>query len=66
MAASGQGRKRLRSLCGCSLRFPRWQQRQPGVASHARPRAWLPPLPPATTGPPPGRPALCRAGEVPP
>lgn len=51
MAASRQGRKRLRSHCGCSLRFPRWQQRQPGVASHARPRAWLPPLPPATTGP---------------
>lgn len=51
MAASGQGRKCLRSHCGCSLRFPRWQQNQPGVASHARPRAWLPPLPPATTGP---------------
>ncbi|XP_066060896.1 basic salivary proline-rich protein 1-like [Chamaea fasciata] len=75
MAASGQGRKRLRSRCGCSLRFPRWQQRQLEVASHARPRAWLPPLPPATTGPsgpprekpagappPPARPRAAAAG----
>ncbi|XP_068852237.1 proline-rich protein 2-like [Aphelocoma coerulescens] len=65
MAASGQGRKRLRSRCGCSLRFPRWRQNQPGVASHAMPRARLPPAAPRRHRPLralPGQPASCRGG----